>query len=362
MLGISTLPNNILQNEVFPDWVPSKFSANHFFDITSLRSLIHIAGPDSAKFINGLCTSLLTSSTNAKQEEADANNSSSTDGFYTSFLTPQPLESSESENGVPELLLDVSSEMKEQALSHLARYKLLSKVKIQDVSEQFSIVNLAGSEIFTQLNGPTENKSLTAAQAKKFGASYASWDHRFRSEELGIRLIIPTNNAVPKETYFNAAELSCSDYILKMTCLGIGETPRGIVSLVSLPMECNLELLNGIHFRKGCYVGQELTIRTHHKGVIRKRLMPAKLITNEKCATQLSGADLYLPAENPEVKRKPIGKVTWVFGQHILALMRLESLPKPGSKQLVCEFEFDGTIHQITLEFSYPPWIRPMIS
>jgi len=42
----------------------------------------------------------------------------------------------------------------------------------------------------------------------------------------------------------------------------------------ALPGEANLDLINGVSFSKGCYLGQELTARTHHQGLIRKRLMP----------------------------------------------------------------------------------------
>jgi len=42
----------------------------------------------------------------------------------------------------------------------------------------------------------------------------------------------------------------------------------------ALPFESNLDYLNAVHFEKGCYLGQELTARTHYKGVIRKRLFP----------------------------------------------------------------------------------------
>ncbi len=41
-----------------------------------------------------------------------------------------------------------------------------------------------------------------------------------------------------------------------------------------LPLECNMAELNGVKFDKGCYLGQELTARTHYKGLIRKRLVP----------------------------------------------------------------------------------------
>ena len=41
-----------------------------------------------------------------------------------------------------------------------------------------------------------------------------------------------------------------------------------------------MDLLNGIDFRKGCYVGQELTIRTRHTGVVRKRILPVQIETS----------------------------------------------------------------------------------
>ncbi|KAK6455236.1 putative transferase CAF17, mitochondrial [Scheffersomyces xylosifermentans] len=44
-----------------------------------------------------------------------------------------------------------------------------------------------------------------------------------------------------------------------------------------LPFESNLDYINGLSLEKGCYVGQELTIRTFNNGVIRKRVMPAQL-------------------------------------------------------------------------------------
>ncbi len=43
-------------------------------------------------------------------------------------------------------------------------------------------------------------------------------------------------------------------------------------------LECNQEFLNAVSFHKGCYLGQELTARTQHTGVIRKRIMPLILV------------------------------------------------------------------------------------
>lgn len=56
---------------------------------------------------------------------------------------------------------------------------------------------------------------------------------------------------------------------LKLPCFESGE---------AIPLEYNLAGLNAISFEKGCYIGQEFIARTHHRGVIRKRLMPLKFV------------------------------------------------------------------------------------
>lgn len=48
----------------------------------------------------------------------------------------------------------------------------------------------------------------------------------------------------------------------------------------AVPLEYNLAGLNAISFDKGCYVGQELIARTHHRGTIRKRLLPLRFVDN----------------------------------------------------------------------------------
>lgn len=57
---------------------------------------------------------------------------------------------------------------------------------------------------------------------------------------------------------------------------GVPEGAFEIQSKQSIPFEFNIDVMGGIDFNKGCYLGQELVTRTHHRGVVRKRILPLK--------------------------------------------------------------------------------------
>merc|ERR1712215_588921 len=65
-----------------------------------------------------------------------------------------------------------------------------------------------------------------------------------------------------------------SSYVYRRCILGISEGVEDMPVGKCIPLEYNLDYLQGVSFHKGCYIGQELTARTHHTGVIRKRILP----------------------------------------------------------------------------------------
>jgi len=75
-------------------------------------------------------------------------------------------------------------------------------------------------------------------------------------------------------------------------------------------IECNFEELNGLDFKKGCYVGQENTARIKLKNKLSKRLLPVQLIEGK-----LNQDDLIYSGEFE------IGKVL-INGEHPFALVK----------------------------------------
>ena len=56
--------------------------------------------------------------------------------------------------------------------------------------------------------------------------------------------------------------------------------PQGPVDLKperALMLEAGLDRLGAVDFDKGCYVGQEVTARTHYRGLVKRRIVPLKI-------------------------------------------------------------------------------------
>lgn len=224
--------------------LPSAPSPSGLATLTS-RRLLSLSGPDAAKFLQGAITANLTTAS-----------SPSSSGFYAAFLTAQGRVLHDvfvypSPTTPSTYLLEVDAPHAPALQRHIKRYQLRSK---------FSVTLLSPSDLIVQhVWGPSP-----PPEAEEGGITLPDP----RAPGLGWRILSPSPLAP------TASE---DTYHLHRYLHGVAEGQSEILRDVALPLESNLDLMGGVDFRKGCYVGQELTIRTRHRGVVRKRVLPCVL-------------------------------------------------------------------------------------
>lgn len=131
-----------------------------------------------------------------------------------------------------------------------------------------------------------------------------------RLPELGFRLLVPTGTS--------AAELGCepaeeADYHALRISLGVPEGGLDYAFGDAFPHEALFDQLNGVDFKKGCYVGQEVVSRIEHRGTARKRIVPIEGVSA-----------LPVPGTSIEADGLPVGTLGSVSGAAGLALIRLD--------------------------------------
>jgi hypothetical protein len=225
------------------------------------RSILCISGPDAKSFLQNLVTNDVTKLKN--------------NIIYAALLTPQGKLFSDfflvdSKQGI---LIDVHSKLGDSLLKTLNLYRLRAEIKIEKTDLKVS----------TGVKSKP-HKALDDPRNPKMGWRY------YGSEDLSQKNIdwekLRVQNLVPEF----GKELSSDSYIL----------------------EYGFERLNGVDFKKGCYVGQEVTARMKHKSKLRKGL--AIVETTEK-----------VPFDTPiSVNDKMIGKVLSSSDNQALAYLRFD--------------------------------------
>ena len=167
--------------------------------------------------------------------------------------------------------IDCEKSQVEALFKQLSIYKLRSDVEIMNLSNEF-VVAAFNREKFLQFEGAKDEPGNTI----KYREDPILLDPR--NKDLGARLIINL-----EKLYLSLKKLDLQDSNLKnyySFSHKLGIVPKDFNKLQNklFGIECNYEELNGIDFKKGCYVGQENTARIKLKNKLSKRLFPIELI------------------------------------------------------------------------------------
>ena len=191
------------------------------------------------------------------------------------------------------LLLDVAAERAGDLVKRLTLYKLRAKALIKDESALIAVVAVwDGAPPF----------SLPATH-------YVDP----RDVGLGARWLPPRAMIEQLVAASARGETAFHAYHTHRIALGIPEGGKDYEFGDAFPHEANFDLLDGVSFEKGCYVGQEIVARMEHRGTVRKRIV------------RVAGAS-ELPATRPNVKIGDvvIGRLGSVAGRMGLAMLRLD--------------------------------------
>ncbi len=227
------------------------------------RAILYINGEDSKEFLQNLISN-------------DINKVSDVNSCFSSLLTPQGKFLYEfiivkHKSGY---LLDCEKPQAEELFKQLSLYKLRSKVEILNLSNEF-VVAAFSNEKFLTFDEAKNQPGYTI----KYREDPIFLDPR--NKDLGARLIINLEKLYLSLKKLDLHDANLEEYYSLSHSIGI--VPKDLNKLKDklFGIECNFEELNGIDFKKGCYVGQENTARIKLKNKLSKRLFPINIINGK---------------------------------------------------------------------------------
>ena len=170
--------------------------------------------------------------------------------------------------------IDCEKNQSQEIFKQLNLYKIRSKVEILNLSNEFVVASF-GYEKYLSLEGSKDILGFTF----KYREDPVILDPR--NKNLGARLIINLRKTLFITKKIKLKSDKIENYHIQSHKLGIVSKNLNKLQNKLFGIECNYEELNGIDFKKGCYVGQENTSRIKLKNKLSKRLMPIKIISGK---------------------------------------------------------------------------------
>ncbi|MBX7200174.1 MAG: folate-binding protein [Rhodospirillaceae bacterium] len=270
-----------------------------FFCSLPHRALIAVHGEDRIAFLQSLVSNDM-----AKVENGAA--------VWAAFLTPQGKFLHEF-FAVPQgdaVLLECERARREDLITRLSRYRLRAKATVAAAARAVAVA--WGEDAASALETAGEPGMVKVA-----GGGVLYTDPRVAG--AGVRAALDPDQIAAWSKLPGMTAATPAAYDAHRMALGLPDGSRDMEIEKALLLENGFAELQGVDFKKGCYIGQELTARTHYRALIKKRLMPVTI-----AGTANAGAALTAGGDDA-------GELKSVEGAHGLALVRLEAWRKaPG--------------------------------
>ena len=293
---------------------------NNKIYILENRGLIYISGTDTREFLQNLITNNIEKVSDTKS-------------CFASLLSPQgkylfDFIIVKHKQGY---FLDCDKKQLDFLLKQLNLYKLRSKVEIMNLSNEFVIAVINKEKFLTIKNSKDE-----AGSTIKFREDPLVLDPR--NKNLGARLIINLEKLYLSIKKLGLKSSDKSEYYALSHSIGIPQLETEKLQNKIFGIECNFEEMNGIDFKKGCYVGQENTSRIKLKNKLSKRLLPIKVLKGTLKIDQ----DILFQNEK-------YGKIL-IDGEYPFGLIKFKDEKLNFSREYKCE--------NAIIKISKPEWIN----
>ena len=196
-------------------------------------------------------------------------------------------------------LLECEKKVTSEIIKIFNFYKLRAKVNLIDVSKKYTNI-IISLEKFKEITKTQHMEDSTLSCEE--GSTLSCENERIyvdpRSKSLGAKIITKIENIENIIKKLDLKKIDKKNYYEKSFTLGIPQLNLTKLKDKIFGIENNLDELNGIDFKKGCYIGQENTSRIKLRNKLRRRILPI-----EKVSGQISANDII------KYKDSEVGKI-----------------------------------------------------
>jgi folate-binding protein YgfZ len=223
------------------------------FAANSAKSFIHVSGAEAAGFLQSLLTANMDLIAPGQCAPAALLTPQGRVLHDMMIYHPKTPNNAPPNDAIGSYIIEVEAAGRDDLFTRLRRYRLRRPIDLALED------NLA---LWLGWGAPKSDNSYTDP----------------RHPTLGMRWLGPINDTPPFADSGTMTDINVWHAVRILA--GVPEGPVDLTPERALMLEAGLDQLGAVDFTKGCYIGQEVTARTHYRGLVKRRLVPLRLATS----------------------------------------------------------------------------------